>query len=238
MKDSSFLIVYIRRRTNDEGKCCWTGDFIIESGKGNVLLYDADYSVQAAMWKPFSAVSGSRIVFLPKADNGNIISYKLVCRCSKKYTPYIEVSSNCGNLAPNSRKKVRIFADDCAICNVIPKVVFGEREEEQIMKTMSPSFPPPCALPKTLENYMKGIGYKEVISGGECKSLEESFMKQLISMLIPLILQLTPPNLLKSNDEGVKILWKSKKHRLALMHQYIETFKQKAIDNYTFQKLK
>lgn len=60
---------------------------------------------------------------------------------------------------------------------------------------------------------LKGIGYAETITGRDCNELdEESFMKRLISMFIPLILQATPPNFLKCDSDGVKILWESKKH--------------------------
>ncbi|KAL3990099.1 hypothetical protein ACH3XW_30360 [Acanthocheilonema viteae] len=121
VQNPPLLIVYTYQKEDQKH---WNGDFVIEVTKENVILYDADYNVQAATWKPFSAVGASRIVFLPK-EVDEIISYKLSCLCSKKYMPYIEVSSNFGTLAANSRKKIRIYANDCTIRNAILKMIFG-----------------------------------------------------------------------------------------------------------------
>lgn len=54
-----------------------------------------------------------------------IVSYKLSCLCPKKDAPYIEVSSNFGTLACNSRKKIRIHAGDCIIRKGTLKTIFG-----------------------------------------------------------------------------------------------------------------
>ncbi|CAG9533818.1 unnamed protein product [Cercopithifilaria johnstoni] len=231
-QNSSLLIVYTHQKIDQKH---WNGNFVIEITKENIILYDADYSVQATTWKPFSAVGPSRIVFLQKEPD-EIISYKLSCLCSKKYMPYIEVSSNFGTLACNSRKKIRIHANDCIIHNAILKMIFEGTNKGQMTKSIQTSFPPPYALPITLENYMKGIGYTDAIAGIEYnKSEEKSFMERLILMLVPLILETTPSNYLKYDVDGVKILWESKKQRVALTRQYVEIFKQKVISNYTFK---
>nr|CDQ03371.1 Bm1150 [Brugia malayi] len=244
-QNPSFLIIYIHQKANEN---YWTGEFFIEIKNENLVLYDADYNIQATTWNPFSTDDANRMVFLQKGS-GDAINYKLSCLCLKKYMSYVEVSSNTGILPCNRRKKIRIRVDDCTIHNatlkliinvdkfvrIIPKkcAIKNETTNEQIMKSPLHSFPA-YALPKTLENYMKGIGYNEAIMGIEYNKSNEklSFIKRLISMLIPLIIHSTPLHLMEYDNDNVKIIWESKKQRFILMRQYIEIFKQQVISNY------
>ncbi|MCP9263318.1 hypothetical protein DINM_006650 [Dirofilaria immitis] len=209
-QNPSSLIIHTYEKSDDNEKCCWIGNFIIEIGKENVLLYDADYSMQAKTWTPFSIAGESRITFLRK-ESSEVINYKLKCASSKKRTPCIKVSSNSGTLP-------------------------YETNGEKMTKLVQISFPPLYALPKILENYIKGIGYAEIITGIEYKkSEEEPFMKRLISILIPLILHETPLNFLKYDSKGIKVVWESRKHRLALTEKYVELFKQKVLSSYALK---
>uniref|UniRef100_A0A8R1XRU3 Uncharacterized protein n=1 Tax=Onchocerca volvulus TaxID=6282 RepID=A0A8R1XRU3_ONCVO len=250
-QNPSLLFVHIHQIADDKEKYRWIGNFVIEIGKENILLYDADYNIQAKTWPSFSVTGESRIAYLQKAAD-DIINYKLKCVYSKKCIPCIKVSSNSGTLACNSRKKIRISTDDCAMCNMTLKVVLGtncfvkmrlkrcvtqkEMEDGKITKLVLNSFPRIYVLPKMLENYMKGIGYAETLAGIEYKiSEKESNMKRIISILIPFILHATPPNFMRYDSEGVKILWKSKKHRFALTQQYVKIFKHKVLNNYALK---
>ncbi|KAM3728081.1 RNA-directed RNA polymerase [Dirofilaria immitis] len=234
-QNPSSLIIHTYEKSDDNEKCCWIGNFIIEIGKENVLLYDADYSMQAKTWTPFSIAGESRITFLRK-ESSEVINYKLKCASSKKRTPCIKVSSNSGTLPCNCRKKIRINTEDCAISDMTLKMVFDETNGEKMTKLVQISFPPLYALPKILENYIKGIGYAEIITGIEYKkSEEEPFMKRLISILIPLILHETPLNFLKYDSKGIKVVWESRKHRLALTEKYVELFKQKVLSSYALK---
>ncbi|OZC08346.1 hypothetical protein X798_04699 [Onchocerca flexuosa] len=246
-QNPSLLIVHIHQKADDKEKYRWIGNFVIEIGKENILLYDADYSIQARTWPSFSVTGENRIAYLQKAAN-DTINYKLKCAYSKKCIPCIKVSSNSGTLACNSRKKIRISTDDCAMCNMTLKVILGtncfvkmrlkrcviqkEIEDGKITKLMLTTFPRLNVLPKILENYMKGIGYAETLAGIEYKiSEKESYMKRIIQMLIPFILHVTPPKFLRYDSDGVKILWKSKQHRFALTQQYVKIFEQKILQN-------
>uniref|UniRef100_A0AAF5PMQ1 Uncharacterized protein n=1 Tax=Wuchereria bancrofti TaxID=6293 RepID=A0AAF5PMQ1_WUCBA len=226
-QNPSFLIIYIYQKAD---KNYWTGEFFIEIKNESVILYDADYNIQATTWNPFSIDDTNRMVFLQKGFD-DVINYKLSCLCLKKHMSYVEVSSSTGILPCNRRKKIRIRVDDCIIHNATLKLIINvdkfvriipkkcaEKDgttKEQIMKSPLTSFPP-YALPKTLENYMKGIGYEEAIMGIKCNESNEklSFMKRLISMLIPLIIHSTPSHLIKYDNDNVKIIWESKKQSL------------------------
>ncbi|EFO26381.2 hypothetical protein LOAG_02101 [Loa loa] len=115
------LVVYTYQQENEKR---WTGDFFIEIDKNNIILYDAGYGMQAATWKPFSNADASHILFLQKGPH-DIINYKLHCLCPRKYTPYVEISSNSGTLARNFRKKIRIRTDSSTIRDAEFKMFIG-----------------------------------------------------------------------------------------------------------------
>ncbi|VDN87969.1 unnamed protein product [Brugia pahangi] len=90
----------------------------------SLILYDADYNIQATTWNSFSTDDANRMVFLQKGSD-DAINYKLSCLCLKKYMSYVEVSSNAGILPCNRRKKIRIRVDDCTIHNATLKLIIS-----------------------------------------------------------------------------------------------------------------
>lgn len=59
---------------------------------------------------------------------------------------------------------------------------------------------------------LKDIGHMDAITDPKYNELrEKSFVKRLTLMLIPLIEQTTPPNLLQRDGDTVKILWEPQK---------------------------
>ncbi|VDN02673.1 unnamed protein product [Thelazia callipaeda] len=233
----------------------WVADFVIEVKGYNVLLYDPGCRSQGASLKPYTdgqAVSSQKfqndgiiyhltcqcrkqnIVWVRTSSNSGV----LIGNCRKKIRIFTDEATLCNatltavlvSLAGNRSTVILQLkkADVKREYFFLLKVNYEKKySSDELSRSLLISFPPPHSLPKLVENYVKGIGFMEEIERMDnLMKQNEQFVKQFISILIPLIIKATPVNLLKCDYDDIKILCFSYNHKKKLMQHYLAEFRQ------------